>query len=179
MEQKTLSNDVVIKKATENDLVPLKDISIKTFCETFEKDNTPEDTKKYIDTNFTDEQILKEINTKGSLFFIAFLNDKPVAYLKLNTGDAQTEKQGNDSLEVQRIYVLSECKGKRIGTLLMKIAEEEASKANCKRIWLGVWEHNNGAIAFYNKKGYKRFSEHTFMFGNDPQTDYLMEKIIK
>ena len=173
-----MDKEVEIKKVTEKELAEIKEISIKTFCETFAKDNTPEDTQKYIDTNFTNEQMLKEINTKGSLFFIAYLNNKPVAYLKINTGDAQTEKQGNDSMEIQRIYVLSECKGKRIGSLLMKIAEEEAVKAKCKRIWLGVWEHNNGAIIFYEKKGYKRFSEHVFMFGNDPQTDYLMEKFL-
>ena len=173
-----MEKEVQINKVTEKELIPLKEISIKTFCETFAKDNTPEDTQKYIDTNFSDEHMLKEINTKGSTFFIAYLNNKPVAYLKINIGEAQTEKQGNDSLEIQRIYVLSECKGKRIGSLLMKIAEEEAVKANCKRIWLGVWEHNVAALAFYGKKGYKRFSEHVFMFGNDAQTDYLLEKFI-
>ena len=173
-----MEKEVEIKKVTEKELFPLKEISIKTFCETFAKDNTPEDTQKYIDTNFSDEQILKEINIIGSTFFIAFLNNKPVAYLKINIGEAQTEKQGNDSLEIQRIYVSSDCKGKRIGSRLMKIAEEEAVKANCKRVWLGVWEHNDAALAFYGKKGYKRFSEHVFMFGNDAQTDYLMEKLI-
>ena len=173
-----MEKEVEIKKVTEKELFPLKEISIKTFCETFAKDNTPEDTQKYIDTNFSDEQMLKEINTIGSTFFIAFLNNKPVAYLKINIGEAQTEKQGNDSLEIQRIYVSSDCKGKRIGSRLMKIAEEEAVKANCKRVWLGVWEHNDAALAFYGKKGYKRFSEHVFMFGNDAQTDYLMEKFI-
>ena len=173
-----MEKEVQINKVTEKELIPLKEISIKTFCETFAKDNTPEDTQKYIDSNFSDEQMLKEINTIGSTFFIAFLNNKPVAYLKINIGKAQTEKQGNDSLEIQRIYVSSDCKGKRIGSRLMKIAEEEAVKANCKRVWLGVWEHNDAALAFYGKKGYKRFSEHVFMFGNDAQTDYLMEKFI-
>ena len=173
-----MENNVKIKNVTKDDLIPLKEISIKTFCETFAKDNKPEDTQKYIDTNFSDEQMLKEINTKGSIFYIAYENEKPVAYLKVNIGEAQTEKQGNESMEIQRIYVLSECKGKRIGSRLMKIAEEEAVKANCKRVWLGVWEHNDGALAFYAKKGYKRFSEHIFMFGNDPQTDYLMEKYL-
>ena len=122
--------------------------------------------------------MLLEIKTPGSQFFIAFLNDNPAAYLKLNVGEAQTEKQGNESMEIQRIYVLSQYKGKRIGSKLMEKAEEEAKKMNIKRVWLGVWEHNDAALGFYNKKGYKRFSEHIFMFGNDPQTDYLLEKIL-
>ena len=172
------NNNIIIKKVTEDDLSILKEISIKTFTETFAKDNTPEDTQKYIETNFTDEKILSEIKNEGSYFFIAFLDEKPVAYLKLNVGKAQTEEQGDDSMEIQRIYVLSEFKGKRIGSKLMEKAEDEAKKMKVKRIWLGVWEHNDAALAFYDKKGYKRFSEHIFMFGNDPQTDYLLEKKI-
>ena len=179
MEKKLDTSEVKVRKATEKDLAVVKDISIKTFLETFEKDNTPEDNKKYIDDNFTDEKVLKELKTEGSQFFLAFLGDKAVAYLKINTGEAQTEKQGNESLEIQRIYVLSECKGKRIGSILMKKAEEEAAKAKCKRIWLGVWERNKGALAFYDKKGFKRFGEHVFMYGTDKQTDYLMEKLIQ
>ena len=169
-------NNILIKKVGEEDLSIIKEISINTFIETFSKDNTPEDTEKYIQTNFTDEKMLSEIKTSGSKFYIAYIDENPVAYLKLNTGEAQTEKQGNDSMEIQRIYVLSNFKGKRIGSLLMEKAEKEAKKMNIKRILLGVWEHNDAALGFYYKKGYKRFSEHIFMFGNDPQTDYLLEK---
>ena len=172
------NNNIIIKKVTEDDLSILKEISINTFCETFSKDNKPEDTQKYIETNFTNEKLLSEIRTVGSQFFIAFFNNKLSAYLKLNTGEAQTEKQGNESLEIQRIYVLSEFQGKRIGSLLMEKSEEEAKKMNIKRIWLGVWEHNKSALAFYNKKGFKRFGEHVFMFGNEAQTDYLLEKFL-
>ena len=177
MSKNVLNNSkIFIKDVNISDLSILKQISINTFIETFSKDNTPEDTQKYIDTNFTDEKILSEINTNGSKFFLAFMDENPAAYLKLNTGEAQTEKQGKDSMEIQRIYVLSKFKGKRIGSLLIEKAEEEAKKMNIKRIWLGVWEHNDAALGFYYKKGFKRFSEHIFMFGNDPQTDFLLEK---
>ena len=68
MDKNSANINVDIRKATEKDLVPLKEVSIKTFMETFAKDNTPEDNQKYIDTNFTDEQILKEINILKEIF---------------------------------------------------------------------------------------------------------------
>jgi diamine N-acetyltransferase len=43
-------------------------------------------------------------------------------------------------------------------------------------IWLGVWEHNVRAQAFYKHMGFEKFSSHIFMVGNDPQTDFLMKK---
>ncbi|NLA43929.1 GNAT family N-acetyltransferase, partial [Candidatus Saccharibacteria bacterium] len=38
----------------------------------------------------------------------------------------------------------------------------------------GVWEHNDKAIRFYEKLGFRPFGEHLFMLGSDPQTDLLM-----
>ena len=112
-----------------SDLSILKQISINTFIETFSKDNTPEDTQKYIDTNFTDEKILSEINTHGSKFFLAFMDENPAAYLKLNTGEAQTEKQGKDSMEIQRIYVLSKFKVNEDYEIIKKTNEEQDAYA--------------------------------------------------
>jgi ribosomal protein S18 acetylase RimI-like enzyme len=44
------------------------------------------------------------------------------------------------------------------------------------RVWLGVWELNARAIAFYEKWGFEKFGEHVFMLGTDPQTDFMMRK---
>ncbi|ORY72994.1 acetyltransferase [Neocallimastix californiae] len=172
----TIKNDIVIRKAELKDVPHLKEVCRRTFFETFADQNTPEDMEKYLETNFNENQITKELNTPGSQFYLAFLQNKPVAYIKLNVGEAQTEEQGEDSMEIQRIYVVLDCKGYRIGSLLMKQAEEEAHRLCCTRIWLGVWEHNYAAISFYEKRGYRRFGEHVFVLGTDAQTDYLMEK---
>lgn len=43
-------------------------------------------------------------------------------------------------------------------------------------LWLGVWESNDLAISFYRKFGFEKCGEHVFMFGNDPQTDWLMQR---
>lgn len=61
----------------------------------------------------------------------------------------------------------------------MSLAEETARKHNLPVIWLGVWEHNEAAKALYAKKGFIRFSEHTFTVGDDPQTDWLLKKELK
>ena len=45
-------------------------------------------------------------------------------------------------------------------------------------MWLGVWEKNLKGIRFYERFGFKKFSEHLFVLGNDIQTDWLMMKKI-
>ena len=45
-----------------------------------------------------------------------------------------------------------------------------------KYVWLGVWEHNERAKRFYEKNGFYRIGAHSFVVGDDVQTDYVMRK---
>ncbi|MBM7868650.1 ribosomal protein S18 acetylase RimI-like enzyme [Clostridium pascui] len=83
-----------------------------------------------------------------------------------------------NTLEVQRIYVSQECKGKHIGKLLIQNAIEIAKSNNLNYIWLGVWESNINAIKFYEKQVFKKFDTHIFKLGEDEQTDNLMKLIL-
>lgn len=60
--------------------------------------------------------------------------------------------------------------------MLMQTCLAYARKKDVETVWLGVWEHNTRAIAFYEKNGFKKIGEHTFMLGEDAQTDWLMKK---
>ena len=61
---------------------------------------------------------------------------------------------------------------------MIQLAEKIAHDKNKKKMWLGVWEKNYNAQKFYEKDGFKRFSEHTFVVGNDKQTDYILVKTL-
>ena len=45
-------------------------------------------------------------------------------------------------------------------------------------MWLGVWEENHRANAFYRKHGYAEVGEHVFMLGADAQRDLILAKIL-
>ncbi len=47
-----------------------------------------------------------------------------------------------------------------------------------KKVWLGVWEKNENAIAFYNKMGFVRTGTHSFIMGDEEQKDYIMTKTL-
>ena len=116
----------------------------------------------------------EELNNPHSIFFLAYIENELAAYLKLNLGEAQTERDNSDSLEIERIYVLNQFKEIGIGKKLMEKAIAIAQQNHLKYIWLGVWEKNTEAIAFYRKHGFKEFGNHLFMLGKDAQVDVLM-----
>lgn len=168
-----------IKECDLEDIEKIKCISEKTFYETFANENTREDIENYLKENFSYEKLESEIKNNGSRFYIVENNEEVVAYMKLNFDKAQTETEHDNTLEVQRIYVLQEYKSKHIGKRLIQKAIEIGRNNNLNYIWLGVWENNINAIRFYEIQGFQKFDTHIFKLGEDEQTDNLMKFIIE
>lgn len=165
-----------IKKCSLDDILDLQKIYRQTFFETFSEQNSEENMRIFLDKAYNEEKLKSEIEDKESETFLAVENQKILGVLKINTGNAETESGLENSLEIQRIYILKESKGLGIGTVLMNLAEKKARELGVSFIWLGVWEKNFPAQKFYTDKGFRRFSEHAFVLGDDIQTDFLMKK---
>lgn len=135
--------------------------------------------KEYLEKSFNTEKIKTELNNPDSFFFIAWEEDNPVGYLKVNSGKAQTELQDDTALEIERIYVKSSHHGKKVGQLLYNQALETAQNLKKSYLWLGVWEENLRALNFYRKNGFIEFDKHIFRLGTDEQTDLMMKKILE
>lgn len=167
-----------IKECSLEDIEKIKSISKKTFYETYAEENTEENMENYTKENFSYEQLKSEIDNIGSKFYIVENDDEVAAYMKINFDIAQTEKGYNNSLEVQRIYVLQKYKGKKIGTKLIEQAKSIGKNSNLDYIWLGVWENNIDGIKFYEKQGFEKFDTRIFELGDDKQIDNLMKFIL-
>ncbi len=167
--------DITIRKITVSDLHELQEIGIRTFEETFASENSKEDMKKYLENSFASEKMKAELADKNSEFYFALFKGKAIGYLKVNSGQSQTEIKSEDAMEIERIYVLKEFHGKKAGQVLFDKAIEIARVNNMKYVWLGVWEENHRAIRFYEKNGFVAFDKHIFKLGNDKQTDIMMK----
>lgn len=164
-----------IKKVSVEDIESLQKIGKQTFFETFSDSNTHEDMMKYLEESFNMDKLTDEIENTFSAFFFAMIDNDVVGYLKLNTGDSQTEMRDRKSLEIERIYVLNNYQGKSVGQLLYEKAIQVAKELDVEYVWLGVWENNPKAIQFYKKNGFIEFDKHIFKLGNDEQTDIMMK----
>ncbi|NQX40983.1 Ribosomal protein S18 acetylase RimI [Pedobacter steynii] len=168
--------NIKISKASIEAVETLQEIGRATFFETFATSNTGADMKKYLDEHFSREQLITELNHPDSRFYIAWEDQSPIGYLKVNTAQAQTELQDENSLEIERIYVLSAYHGKKVGQQLYEKALEVAGLLKKSSVWLGVWEENPRAIKFYTKNGFVPFGQHIFKMGDDEQTDIMMRR---
>lgn len=135
--------------------------------------------KKYITERLSLESLKTELNNSNSAFYFAENDDKVVGYVKINFGNAQTELQDDHAVEIERIYVLKAFQGKKVGQLLYEKAMRVASEKNATYVWLGVWEENKGALAFYRKNGFVVFDKHIFRLGDEEQVDLMMKRELK
>ncbi|MBY0156884.1 GNAT family N-acetyltransferase [Cytobacillus oceanisediminis] len=167
-----------IKKCTLEDLSRLQEISYETFNETFKEQNSPENMEAYLEKAFNRKQLETELSQRSSQFYFVEIDGETAGYLKVNTDEAQTEEMGDEALEIERIYIRSPFQKQGLGKYLFNKALEVAMEQNKKKIWLGVWEKNEKAIAFYKKMGFVQTGAHSFYMGDEEQTDFIMAKIL-
>jgi diamine N-acetyltransferase len=187
---------LTIRRGTLANAVLLSELGARTFSDTFAADNTAEDLAEYIATSFNVAQQTAELEDPASTFLIAEIDGRAAGYAKLHAGAPEKELESANSverthavgsthaaeaanpIELVRLYVAREWLGRGLGEQLMRACLDEARHAGHDTIWLGVWERNARAQAFYRKWNFREFGEHMFQLGSDLQRDLLMERTL-
>ena len=168
--------DLNFERIRNDKLDILRDVSVKTFIETFASQNKEENIKQYLDAKMSLANLKKELNNMNSYFYFIIVNNKIIGYTKLNFESAQTERIFiGKAFEVERIYLLSKYARKGYGRKAFEKIFQIGRKKGYEKVWLGVWEYNKNAIEFYKHMGFKMFSKHSFLLGDDNQTDLLLK----
>ena len=171
--------NITIEQINNSHIAALQQIGRQTFSETFTESNSAENMAKYLEEAYSFEKLNEELNNQNSFFYFAILDEKVIGYLKLNLGESQTELKDNDALEIERIYVLKDFHGKKVGQILFDKAITIAKELQVAYVWLGVWEENKKALQFYTQNGFVEFDQHVFVLGDEAQTDIMMKLALK
>jgi diamine N-acetyltransferase len=170
--------DLIIRRGKADDASLLAQLGARTFSETFAPDNTPEDMTAYLASAFNPAQQAAELADPDCLFLIADTNRVAVGYAMLRLGNVLESVNGDKPIELVRLYVSQKSLGSGVGAALMQACIGEAKQRGYETLWLGVWENNHRARAFYRKWNFHEVGTHIFQLGNDPQTDILMQRAI-
>ncbi|HWS90308.1 MAG TPA: GNAT family N-acetyltransferase [Pyrinomonadaceae bacterium] len=165
-----------VRRASVEDAKLLAELGAQTFAETFAEENSPEDMAAYLADSFSVGRLTEELTDPLSVFFVAEVEGSPAGYAKLHAGEAPGYVEGERPVELVRLYVSQEWLGRGVGHALMRRCIDEARKMGFRTIWLGVWERNPRAQAFYRKWDFQEVGEHIFRLGSDPQRDIVMRR---
>lgn len=165
-----------IRRANAGDAAVVADFSRRTFFESFARYNTEENMRLYLDEQFPREKQMAEVGAPGRVFLLAYLEEDLVGYASLREAPPPAGLQGENAIEIVQLYADQRMIGRGVGPALMRACLAAAREQGRDWIWLGVWEHNHRAQAFYRKWGFERFGEHLFFVGLDAQTDWWMRR---
>lgn len=154
----------------------LQELSRLTYRDTFQGTTSDENLQEHLDTAYALSRLEKELKDPEVAFYFYQEGEDLLGYLRLNVGSAQTESIHDNSLEIERIYIHPDHKGRGLGQELMNFALVQAQKLGKTAIWLGVWEFNGPALGFYQKNGFRQVGQHNFVMGDDVLTDLLYLK---
>lgn len=165
---------VVIRPANLSDAVSLAAIAERTFRETFAADNSAENINLHCAQKFSAQIQGEEISDPQLITLLAEIAGELVGFAQLRLLHAVTCVKGDRPAELYRIYVSGKWHGRGVAHELMRAVYAAAAKAGSDCLWLGVWERNLKAIAFYRKCGFSHVGDHVFLLGQDPQRDLIM-----
>lgn len=151
-----------------DDAPALAHLAERTFRDAFAAQNKPEDMDAYIARTYTEELQRGEIQNAAMTTFVVDDGGALIGFAQI--------KQGDDEVELARIYVDRNHHGRGVANELMNAVIDAAKQAGVAKLWLGVWEHNPRAIRFYEKFGFRVTGSHPFLLGSDLQTDLVLER---
>ena len=165
-----------IRRAEEDDALALSVLAERTFRTAFAESNTPENLQLHCASTFGHALQLAEIRDSSRETWVAEVDGGLVAYAQLRFDATLPMISGERPLEIQRFYVDAAHHGAGLAHQLMAHVVGRAEATGSKVLWLGVWERNPRALAFYRKWGFEAVAEHIFTVGNDPQRDFIMRR---
>jgi diamine N-acetyltransferase len=163
-----------LRRAVPGDAPSLAVLAERTFRDAFAARNSPENMDLHCARMFGPEIQRREIEDRGLVTTVAEAGQRMIGFSQLQAGNGHASVAASRPAELKRLYVVAEWHGRGVARLLMQDALDAAAREGCDVLWLGVWEHNPKAMAFYRKFGLDVVGTHAFMLGQDRQRDLIM-----
>ena len=175
----TVHDDTIdIREATTADAPALASFGERTFRDAFAAQNRPEDVEAHVAATYSLERQRADLADPARLTLVAERDATLVGFAQLREGDAPACVGGPAPIELLRFYVDRAWHGRGLAQKLMAAVVAAAAARQARTLWLGVWEHNPRAIAFYGKCGFQDVGSHGFVLGTDHQTDRIMLRAV-
>ena len=165
---------ITIRYGVEGDATALAELAERTWDETFAADNRNEDMELYVAEAYGTPQQQRELLDPDITTLLVECDGELAGYAQLRSGPPPDCVAGESPLELWRFYIASPWHGRGLAQALMQRVDLEAQRRGGRTLWLGVWEHNARAKAFYSKCGFTDVGSHVFLVGTDPQTDRIV-----
>ena len=163
-----------LRRALPSDAASLAAFAARTFIEAFGADNDPKHMTAHLAATYGPEQQRAEISDPSVVTLLLEADGVMAGYAMVRRNAPPACVPIRTAVELWRFYVDRPWHGHGGAQRLMAGVREVAAAFGAPAIWLGVFERNARAIAFYGKCGFADAGAGEFILGGDRQTDRIL-----
>lgn len=167
------------RRATAQDAKTLAVLAEKTFRDTYTHFNTPENMQAHCEKSFGEPIQRAEIEDPRRESWIVERDGQLVAFAQLILDAPCPSVDDARGIEILRFYVDASLHGTGLAYRLMDDLVARATELGAGVLWLGVWDQNSRAVAFYQKCGFNHVADKTFKLGDEVQRDFVMSRALR
>ncbi|MBT1710984.1 GNAT family N-acetyltransferase [Fulvivirgaceae bacterium PWU5] len=153
---------ILITKATVQDYSSIASIGKISVVESHRGSSSEEDMHEFLERNYNGEAIKEELNDVNNIYYIIRYNDTPAGFSKIVLNAKHPTIAADNVAKLDRIYLLKEFYGLKLGLELLKFNIQLARDDNQSGMWLYTWTGNTRAIDFYLKAGFVIIGNHKY-----------------
>lgn len=173
-----MNKDISIRLISTDDVEELRTVALQAYRDHY-LHLWYDGGEWYIGKSFSISRLSNELADANARFYIIYLADAAVGFLKLNI-DAPLEGLPHlNALELERIYLTGAASGKGVGSAALDLVFGLAAELNKDTVWLKVMNSSHGPIAFYKKHGFAECGTHQLdfeMMKKELRGMYVMKK---
>ncbi len=160
--------NIEIRKATVEDAEYVALLARISFREAFAETAWTDERSllNYLSEAFSVSKIRSSIGKENNEFWLTLADNLPVGYVKLKKYSPYEKLADPKPAQLQKIYVLNDFIGNRIGEKLQNALFEKVAKNKIKTLWLAVWDQNEKGIRFYERYGFCKETKYNFKYEN-------------
>jgi GNAT superfamily N-acetyltransferase len=147
-----------------------------TFRETYYPISEPREVDEYADEHFTAERVQAWFRKPCARTLLAYADGEPVGYAHLRHAKVPACVADRKAIELSRLYLVAAAQGTGLGGALMDAALAQAAVLEARTIWLGAYDRNLKALAFYARRGFEQVGTHEFEFGGLVYADPVLTR---
>ena len=168
--------ELLIRPASLADVDDLRSLGAATFRETYRTISDPREVDEYAREHFTEAKVAAWFSRPCARTLLAFVGESPVGYAHVRSAKVPACVSDRKAVELSRLYLLASAQGSGVGGALIAAAIAEIAALGGETVWLGAYERNVKALAFYARRGFVRVGTHEFEFGGQIYADPVLTR---
>jgi ribosomal protein S18 acetylase RimI-like enzyme len=166
-----MTTSPLIRHAVPDDASRLAAFATEAFTDTYRELDDPQDIADYCGEHFRADVMAGVIEDPACTVLLAEQAGELAGYAILKDRPAPACVTGPAPLQLWRLYLGAGFIGRGLGARLMQAVQAGARQRGAATLWLGVYDRNLRAVAFYERFGFARVGSQAFVFGGEVYLD--------